>query len=196
MKLKILIDALMLIILLLLMPYLLIGEELHEILGVVMFGLFVIHQYLNRNWYKVRRFNLQTAVNFLILILMILEIASGVFLSRYLFNIEIYVGASTARNIHLANAYWLLIFVAIHLGFHFKMLKTQLKINSVMPLKILAGAVSIYGIYAFINRKLFDYMTLENKFVFWDFSENIAFVIADFLAIMILFSCIGYKLKN
>ena len=196
MKPRLLIDALMLAVLLLLMPYLLIGEELHEILGVAMFVLFAIHQYFNRKWYKVCKFNLQTAINFLLLILMILQMASGVFISIYLFDIDIYGGASTARNVHLAGSVWLLIFVSIHLGAHFNLLKTQLKIKSSKLLKILAGAISIYGIYAFINRKLFDYMFLKSEFVFWDFSENPAFVVADCLAVMILFSCIGYKLKK
>ena len=187
MKPRLLIDALMLAVLLLLMPYLLIGEELHEILGVAMFVLFAIHQYFNRKWYKVCKFNLQTAINFLLLILMILQMASGVFISIYLFDIDIYDGASTARNVHLAGSVWLLIFVSIHLGAHFNLLKTQLKIKSSKLLKILAGAISIYGIY---------YMFLKSEFVFWDFSENPAFVVADCLAVMILFSCIGYKLKK
>jgi hypothetical protein len=193
----------MLAILLLLMQYSMIGEELHEILGVAMFGLFIFHQILNRNWYKslrVGKFNrdriLMTAINFLIFILMLLQIASGFILSNYLFHFGFYSCAHTARLIHLAVSYWLFIFVAIHLGLNFKFLKTQLKIKSVLPIKILAGAISIYGVYAFINRQLLDYMILKSEFVFLDFSENVVFVIADFLSILILFSSVGYKLKS
>lgn len=199
MKLKLCTDALMLAVLLLLMPYSLIGEELHEILGVAMFALFAVHQFLNRNWYKSlksAKFNLRTAINLLLLILMIFQVASGIFIAKHLVFVEYYDFASTARLVHLAGSDWLLIFVAIHLGLHFKFLKTQLKIKSVLPLKILAGAISIYGVYAFINRKLLDYMFLESEFVFLDFSENAAFVVADYFAIMILFSLIGCKLKN
>ena len=199
MKLKICLDVLMLAVLLLLMPYSLIGEELHEVLGVAMFVLFAVHQFLNRNWYKSLKFgklNLRAAINLLILLLMFLQVASGVLISKYLFIFEVYDGVSTARLVHLAISYWLLIFVAMHLGLHFKFLKTQLKIESVKPLKILAGAVAIYGLYAFINRKILDYMFLKSEFVFLDFSENISFVVADYFAIMILFSLIGYKLKN
>ena len=199
MKLKLCTDALMLAVLLLLMPYSLIGEELHEILGVAMFALFAVHQFLNRNWYKslkLAKFNLRTAINLLLPVLMILQVASGILVAKHLVFVEYYDFASTARLVHLAGSYWLLIFVAIHLGLHFKFLKTQLKIKSVFPLKILAGAISIYGVYAFINRKLLDYMFLESEFVFLDFSENAAFVVADYFAIMILFSLIGCKLKN
>lgn len=195
----------MLVVLLMLMPYSMIsgGGKSHEILGVLIFVLFVLHQFFNRNWYKSLKFGkfnrdriLTTSVNFLILLLMILQTASGVWLSNYLFLFDFYEGLDAARLMHLVISYWLFILVAIHLGFHFKMLKTQLKIKSSKPLKIFAGAVSIYGIYAFINRQIFDYMTLKSEFVFLDFSENVAFVIVDFLAILILFSCIGYKIKN
>lgn len=199
MKLKLCTDALMLAVFLLLMPYSLIGEELHEILGVVMFALFAVHQFLNRNWYKSlnsAKFNLRTAINLLLSVLIILQVASGIFIAKHVVLVEYYDFASTARMVHLAGSYWLLIFVAIHLGFHFKFLKTQLKIKSVLPLKILAGAISIYGVYAFINRNLSDYMFLKSEFIFLDFSENAAFVVADYFAIMILFSLIGYKIKN
>ena len=199
MKLKLCTDALMLAVLLLLMPYSLIGEELHEVLGVAMFVLFAVHQFLNRSWYnslKSAKFNLRTAINLLLLILMILQVASGIFTAKYLVFVDYYSFSSMARLIHLATSYWLLIFVAIHFGLHFKFLKTQLKIKSVLPLKILAGAISIYGIFAFFNRKLLDYMFLKSEFLFLDFSENAAFVVADFFSIMILFSLIGYKLKN
>lgn len=199
MKLKLCTDVLMLAVLLLLMPYSLIGEELHEILGVAMFALFAVHQFLNRNWYKSlksAKFNLRTAINLLLSVLMILQVASGILVAKHLVFVEYYDFASTARLVHLSISDWLLIFVSIHLGLHFKFLKTQLKIKSVLPLKILAGAISIYGVYAFINRKLLDYMFLESEFVFLDFSENAAFVVADYFAIMILFSLIGCKLKN
>lgn len=195
----------MLAVLLLLMPYSMIGGggKSHEILGVVMFVLFVLHQISNRNWYKSLKFGkfnrdriLTASINFLILLMMILQTASGILVSKYLFIFDFYEGLSTARLMHLAISYWLFIFIAIHLGFHFKMLKTQLKIKSSAQLKIFAGAVSIYGIYAFINRQIFDYMTLKSEFVFLDFSESVAFVIFDFLAILILFSCIGYKIRN
>ena len=199
MKLKICLDALMLAVLLLLMPYSLIGEELHEILGVAMFVLFAVHQFLNRSWYKSlksAKFNLRTAINLMLPILMILQVASGILMAKHLVFVEYYDFASTARLMHLAISYWLLIFVAIHLGLHFKLLKSQLKINHVLPLKILAGTISIYGFYVFINRKILDYMFLKSEFVFLDFSENAALVVADYFAIMILFSIIGCKLKN
>ena len=44
------IDILMTMLLLVLMAYSLVGEQVHEILGVLMFGLFIAHHVINRKW--------------------------------------------------------------------------------------------------------------------------------------------------
>lgn len=51
-KLKLIIDILMTFALLLLMSYELLGSTAHEVVGVVMFVLFVVHHALNINWAK------------------------------------------------------------------------------------------------------------------------------------------------
>ena len=86
---KILVDVAMTAVLLCLMAYLLLGEALHEWLGVAMFGLWVFHHGLNWNWHK----NLakgrytplrlaQTGVDLLILLSMVGLMVSGVMMSR------------------------------------------------------------------------------------------------------------------
>lgn len=49
---KIGIDFIMTILLLLLMAFNLIGQELHEWIGTGMFLLFILHNILNYRWYK------------------------------------------------------------------------------------------------------------------------------------------------
>ena len=51
-KLKPIIDILMTFALLLLMSYELLGSTAHEVVGVAMFVLFVVHHALNINWAK------------------------------------------------------------------------------------------------------------------------------------------------
>ena len=46
-------DIAMTILLPILMAYSLVGEAVHEWLGIVMFLLFIVHQALNRHWYKI-----------------------------------------------------------------------------------------------------------------------------------------------
>lgn len=48
---KMITDVLMTMVLLLLVTYSLIGEMWHEILGMIMLLLFLLHQILNGRWY-------------------------------------------------------------------------------------------------------------------------------------------------
>lgn len=74
-KARIIIDTLMVALLPLLMAYSLIGEDIHEILGICMFVLFKAHNVINRKWwtsifkgkYNSARF-LNTAVNLLLVV--------------------------------------------------------------------------------------------------------------------------------
>lgn len=52
MKLKLATDLLMTAALLLLMAYELIGQAVHEWIGIGIFALFVLHHILNSNWSK------------------------------------------------------------------------------------------------------------------------------------------------
>ena len=91
-KLKPLIDILMTFALLLLMSYELLGSTAHEVVGVVMFVLFVVHHALNINWAKHLTKGRQTPIrifqNILVLLVLISfvgSIVSGVIVSRHLF---------------------------------------------------------------------------------------------------------------
>ena len=80
MKVKIGIDFLMTVLLLLLMAYQIIGQELHEWLGAGMLILFLLHNILNIRWYgnlfrgkyTILRL-MQTIINFSVLASMPLE---------------------------------------------------------------------------------------------------------------------------
>ena len=51
-KIKIVIDAGMIILVLLQMAYHLIGDSLHEWLGIMLFVLLILHNILDRKWYS------------------------------------------------------------------------------------------------------------------------------------------------
>lgn len=87
---KLIVDAAMSVLLLLLMAYELIGAAVHEWLGIVMFVLVILHHVLNRKWsgsvlkgkYSLFRV-LQTVLVILVLFSMLGSMASGIILSRY-----------------------------------------------------------------------------------------------------------------
>ena len=59
-------------------------------------------------------------------------------------------------------------------------------------LRILAAAIAVYGIYAFVARDIASYMFLKIQFVFFDFEEPLIFFLLDYLAVMGLFVFIGH----
>ena len=190
------VDAAMTALLPCLMAYSLIGETFHEVAGVAMLALFIAHHILNRAWFKVlfrgrystyRAFT--TAVNLLLCVVMVCLPLSGIVMSKHLFRFLPTQGASaTARTVHLLCSYWGFALMNLHLGLHADaMLKKKPK-----WLPFAAGAVSLYGAYAFVKRGLPLYMTLRSQFVFFDYAEPRVFFFADYLAIMVLFASLGH----
>ena len=193
---RVLIDAAMTALLPCLMAYSLIGETFHEIMGVAMLGLFIAHHILNRTWFKglfrgryspYRAF--MTGVNLLLCIVMVCLPLSGIMMSKHLFTFLPTDGLSaTARTVHLLASYWGFALMNLHLGLHMDaMIKTKPK-----WLPFASGMVSLYGIYAFIKRELPLYMTLRSQFVFFDYAEPRVFFFADYLAVLVLFTTVGY----
>ena len=60
---------------------------------------------------------------------------------------------------------------------------------------IALGAISVYGGYAFVKRRLPEYMFLRSSFAFFDFGEPRIFFFLDYIAMMILFAAIGMMIS-
>ena len=111
-KVKMMVDAAMVLVLLLLMGYGLVGEEAHEWIGMGMFFLFLFHHILNRKWLKGMfrgRYTLlriiQTMLAVLIFLCMIGSMISGLILSRYVFTfLPKYHGYEGVEKIHMLCA--------------------------------------------------------------------------------------------
>lgn len=212
-KIQIGLDMAMTILLPLLMAYELIGEATHEWIGISMFILFVFHHILNWRWHRnltKGRYSgqriLGTAVNALLLIIMISLMASGIMMSKHAFVfLPINTGTSFARTMHMLASYWGFVLMSVHLGLHWNMLmgmakrltsgKKAVGACSVF-LKIIAVMIAVYGGYAFHVRQIGDYMLLLTQFVFFDFSEPVIMFLLDYLAIMGLFGCVGHYLSK
>ena len=114
MMVKIIVDLGMTVLLLLLMTYELIGQAVHEWLGIGMFVLLILHHVLNKAWgqnvfkgrYSAVRI-LQTVLVIGVLSAMMGSMISGVILSRHVFSfLPIRGGRSFARSLHMVCAYW------------------------------------------------------------------------------------------
>lgn len=123
---KLIVDAVMSALLLLLMAYELIGAAVHEWLGIAMFVLVILHHGLNRKWsenvlkgkYGPMRIT-QMVLVVLVLFSMLGSMVSGIILSRHaLVFLPIHGGTGWARTVHLLCGYWGFVLMGLHLGLH------------------------------------------------------------------------------
>lgn len=210
-KFRIIIDVFMTLVLLFLMAYNLIGDVTHEIIGTAIMILFIVHHIMNRKWIKsvfkgkYTPFRIvQTVLVILVLITMLMQMLSGIILSKYVFSfVDLNKLTGIARTMHLLGAYWGFVFMSLHLGLHWNMmiipvtkrLKKEYKSKQIL-FALPSFLIAAYGIYAFITRNIAEYMFLKSQFVFFDFSEPLIMFIADYIAIMGLFVFVGYYLSK
>jgi len=178
--LKILLDIIMTTIMLLLMNTANTGITIHELLGVGIFCLFVLHQILNWNWVssiskelfsfpKVKRIKTKTRILYIldatILICATTATITGIAISRSVFtflsafnnNLDLWT------SIHFSSSYVSLILISIHLGFHWKGLMVTFKKMFVMKeenkarmviVRLFAAAFVLIGIKFSISKQI------------------------------------------
>ncbi len=208
-KIKIAVDAAMLVSMLLLMAYGLVGDTAHEWIGMGMFALFVTHHILNHRWIKAvpqGRYThlrlVQTALVGLIFLCMIGSMVSGIVLSRHVFVfLPKHGGYELAGKLHILCAFWGFVLMSLHLGMHWNMLLTMvrkhLRSNQIRTwvLRIAGYSFAAYGALAFARRDVGLYLLLKSHFVFFDYSEPLIAFLLDYLAVMELFVAIGYSMN-
>ena len=123
-------DVALLVIFLLVMSFHFLPKFLHEVLGVAMLALAVVHLFLNRRWflnfYRGKfsgRKILTTLIIFLMLIVFAIIFVTGVFMSNYLFHD--FISLELRRNmtfhqLHVSLPYVLMILIGLHIGLHFR----------------------------------------------------------------------------
>ena len=200
-------DIAMTVLMPLLMAYSLIGETFHEIIGTLIFILFIIHHVLNRKWsgalfkgrYSPDRV-FRTGINALLFVFMILQPLSGILMSKHLYTFLPSLHLSVqARSVHMLLAYWGYVLLCVHAGTHLTAPLTKLRRNrrGAFPLLITAlAAVSLYGAYAFVKRGFLEYLFTKTMFAFFDYSEPVMLFLLEYLAVMAACTMIGWLLLS
>ena len=207
-KVRMTIDILMVILLPLLMAYSLIGENIHELIGICMFALFIAHHVINRKWWTgifKGKYNavriLSTAVNLFLAVFMILQPVSGILMSKYVLKEVTISGASSVlRTIHMTLAYWGFIVMSFHLGLHIRAISAKMKSRMNVTVRtvvtVLFLMIAAYGVYAFLKRGIGDYLLMKVMFAFFDYSESRIRFLLDYVAVMVLVAEIAFWLQN
>lgn len=179
MKKKLLLDLTLFIIMLLLMFYNLTGALWHEILGIAIFILFIIHNILNYKWLKNVTLNyskmnketkLKYIVNIFLWITMILSMISGIYLSNYIFKIN--TNITLMANLHIYSSYIMFFTILLHLIIHLKMISKYLSIKFHINNKIITLIItSLILLSGFII--IIKLLTKEKQVNNTDNEENI-----------------------
>ncbi|MCC4767000.1 DUF4405 domain-containing protein [Methanosarcina sp. DH1] len=205
---KLAIDLVMTVIMLVAMAYYLTGNVIHELLGVSLFALFIVHNVLNRRWYQTvikRKHNgrhvLNTSVNLLLLVMMLMLMLSSIMISRTLFAFIPVSGGMIARQIHVLATYWGFILISIHLGMHWGMITGVARNTPGIPfpnrshtfaLRIMAVLIAVHGVYSFFERDVGSKLILYYTYSYWNFDESAVFFFTDYLSIMGVYICVTY----
>ena len=176
----------------------------HEIIGVLLIVVWALHVYANRRWFKAvfrGRYNpyriMQTVVNCGVLVCAVFLAISGVMLSNHVFAfLGIESGASFARTAHLLASHWYFVFISLHIGLHVSVIFNRLGVAQlvmksrkvVIASRVAVALVSAYGVYAFIGRGLWKYLTLQQPFFFMDMERGYVLFFVDYIAIIVAFA--------
>ena len=205
--LKTVIDLAMMALLLILMAYHVTGNRLHEWLGILLFLLFFLHHFLNLKWYgSLVKGNygapriVGVVLNFLLLADMVCMMASSVMISRDVFVFLDIGGGEFGRRMHMVSVSWGFVLMSVHLGFHGGMMshmagkraREKWKSMAAYACRFIAASLSVYGIYAFRERRIGAKMFLVVKYSFFEQGEPAAWVFADYFSVMVLIAAISY----
>lgn len=183
-KIKIVIDMLMYFIFVILMGHHITENLIHEILGTILFILFIVHHILNYRYYKTifkGKYNFKRVflliIDLLLLISMIGMMISAINISSDVFTSLNIPTTIFGRQLHMLSTSWAFVIMSIHLGLHLGVfinkLNKKMK-NSVLEYVyyLILILIVIYGVYSFKKLNFISDMFLLNAFKFYDFNES------------------------
>ena len=142
---------------------------------------------------------MQLVVNCGILICALLLMISGMMMAWFIPADWVGGALGFARTTHLLASHWYYIFMAFHIGMHGAMIISKcfnrLKSGGVrIILRTVYIVISLYGVYAFITRELWKYMSGLEQFFFFDFERGYILFALDYISILVMFATVSYFL--
>lgn len=182
-------DMAMAVLMILVMSYQATGNLFHEAAGVILLLLFILHNVLNRKWYrsiprgKYSRYRkVLLGVNLLTLLSMLAAMGTGIYLSQSIFAPlwgmrEAYL----IRPVHVAAGSWGPLLVAAHGGMHIRFPAQRKAILAVAGL-----AAGIFGIWAFVTLDMPARLLFQDRGIYWSYPAAALFLTNA--GIMVLFA--------
>lgn len=160
-KIKIILDIIMIIIMILLMNLQVTGLNIHEILGIIIFALFIIHKVLNKKWITTmsknifnKNIKLKTKVMYwldtILLIVLTINVVTGILISKCILTNITVTNIELTTNIHNIISIISIILIAIHLAFHLENIIAKIKKAFKKPIEFTTIDIIVKCIYAII----------------------------------------------
>lgn len=207
--LKILVDIAMTALLLGQMGYHMMDNRMHEITGVMLCALFIVHHALNGGWHRglLRgRYSAQrvllTTIDALLMLVMLAIMTSAVLVSRHVFSFLGLHMRAMGRRIHMPATMWAFVLTGLHLGLHWnlvlqkacKHVRGGLPRSGLIVLRVAVVGVCCLGGFEFIRRGLWMEMFSLREFAFLDYGETLPVFLASYIAILILWAALSHYL--
>ena len=176
------------------------GEAMHEWTGILMAGFLLVHQILNRGWYRglFRGRYEPYRIGLTGLDLLLIFSSAGVILSGISMGVHAIpllhgvIGLTLARKLHLPMAHWMFLLAGLHAGFHIR--TERMKIRGPVRSFLLAACVAAAGcgLSLFLQQGIPDYLFLRAHFAFYDEEKGAARIIAEKLLIFFFWVMAGH----
>ena len=198
-KTKLILNISMYILFMLLMADRYTGNIAHELIGITLIFIIIIHNYIHKQWYinllnifNHKTFIIRTILNIIMVFILSGTIISSLFISKTVFTFLEFNGGILSRTIHIFFAHWLFIISSLHLGIYWRRMNniilkyTNFHIKYKNKFILLITIFACYGIYAFYQRELIYPLTMQSAFMMWSEDESIGLFILDYIAIFFL----------
>ncbi|MDQ6423415.1 DUF4405 domain-containing protein [Paenibacillus sp. LHD-117] len=209
---KLVIDVTMTFLMFAAMAYQITGILIHEVVGVVLLVFFIVHNLLNRRWYKTIRKGtydfrrmLSITVNLLFLVSMSAVMVSSVPISREIFAFIPINNDMIFLQIHVMTSYWGFIVMAIHIGMSWgTIINAMRRMTGItapsrvrtISLRAMAVFIVVYGVQTSFERNLGSKLFVYDPFGSWNFNESSINFVMDHLTVMGIYICgTHYALK-
>lgn len=208
-------DILMAVLMIFLMSYQMTGNLFHEAAGAVLLILFVIHNIINRKWYRnipkgkytgFRRMLL--AVNVLTLVCMLAAMGTGIYISQSVFAPLLGMReAYLVRPFHVAAGAWGTIMISSHARMHVRLpvrtdgkekQRDRKKAGKEAVIGRIFAAVCVLSVvlggWAFVLLDMPARLTFQDTGMYWSYPAAALFFANA--AVMLLFVCLAAAAAN
>lgn len=191
------IDLILFLLFLVVMNKQVTGDLVHEMAGILLMVVVIIHLVLNRRWFLsliTTHHIIPKLINLLLIVSLIITILSGLSLNKFLLPaLYGFINPMLAMRLHLTFAYWTFVLLGMHIGLHSNMLKRILQkhISQTQILHVVLVTCIILGGYLVFKNNLPQYLFMKTHFVMAPIQQPLR-ALFDALCELIFFAFLGW----